>query len=476
MKKCILSLVLTLLLIFALAPVLPLAAPGDAISFPDPNFEAAVRDWIDKPTGQITQSEAAEVTQLYVAFSSIASLSGIEYFTSLTMLTCNNNQLTELDLSKNTALERLSCEGNQLTELNVNNCSGLTQLLCYDNQLTRLDINNNTLLKNLSCQNNRLTELDIKKNTELLYLFCSDNFLANLDVSSNTMLEDLRCSNNQLEEIDVSANTTLEHFDCSGNLLTELNISKNTMLEYLECSGNQLKELDISKNAALRSLITEENNMPGKAAIIGLDASRISMFFYPQKIYSIDFDTAAKWALSEIYSALNKGFVPEEIQNGYSDVITRQEFCRMAVMFVEYALYNDIDIILSDKGLTRDPDTFTDTSDPYILAAFALGITNGTKAPTDTAPGTFTPDGQFSRQEAATMLMRVCIVIGIDAESSPPAPDFVDMDDADIWAHEGISYVRAIGIMNGTSATTPTFSPKGTFTRQESIVTFDRIR
>ena len=185
-------------------------------------------------------------------------------------------------------------------------------------------------------------------------------------------------------------------------------------------------------------------------------------------------NVASKWARAEIISAIVKGFVPEEIKDDYTKVITRQEFCRLAVRFVEYALDQDINEVLIDKGLSSNPDSFADTADPYILAAYALGITNGTKSPTDTEPGLFTPDGILSRQEAATMLMRLCRLIGMDV-GAPPASDFVDMGAADSWAHDGINFVRANGIMGGTSTTTPTFSPKGTYTRQESIVTFDRI-
>ena len=185
-------------------------------------------------------------------------------------------------------------------------------------------------------------------------------------------------------------------------------------------------------------------------------------------------ETAADWAHVEISSAVDKGFVPEDIQDKYSDVITRQEFCRMAVMFVEYSLGKDINTILAEKGLSINKNAFSDTDNEYILAAAALGITYGTRAPTATEPGLFSPNGQFSRQEAATMIMRVCRIIGMDVEN-PPVSDFVDMDKADSWAHQGINFVRANGIMNGTSVEPPIFSPKSTYTRQQSIITFDRI-
>jgi len=196
----------------------------------------------------------------------------------------------------------------------------------------------------------------------------------------------------------------------------------------------------------------------------------------------LSLDSASEWARAGIASAIAKGFVPMDIQGNYSSVITRQEFCRIAIGFVEYTLAKGIDDILVERGLHRSTNAFADTTDPYVLSAFALGITYGTKAPTDTAPGLFMPNGQFSRQEAATMLMRIYLAIpmfmydlyDIDA-NYPQAFEFADLSAADSWAYDGINFVGAHNIMGGVSTTTPIFDPRGTFTRQESIVTFDRI-
>ena len=61
----------------------------------------------------------------------------------------------------------------------------------------------------LSCFNNQLTSLDVSKNTNLGTLSCSHNQLTSLDVSKNTNLGTLYCFNNQLTELDVSKNTNL---------------------------------------------------------------------------------------------------------------------------------------------------------------------------------------------------------------------------------------------------------------------------
>ena len=50
-------------------------------------------------------------------------------------LDCYYNQLTSLDLSKNTALQRLYCNGNQLTSIDLPNNTALVALDCFDNKI-----------------------------------------------------------------------------------------------------------------------------------------------------------------------------------------------------------------------------------------------------------------------------------------------------------------------------------------------------
>ena len=110
-----------------------------------------------------------------------------------------NNQLTSLDVSKNTALKLLECDRNQLTSLDVSKNTALTELYCYGNQLTSLDVTKNTALTNLSCGHNKLTSLDASGCTALTSLICNINKLTSLDVSKNTALTYLYCYDNQIQ-------------------------------------------------------------------------------------------------------------------------------------------------------------------------------------------------------------------------------------------------------------------------------------
>ena len=229
----------------------------------------------------------AAITRLDIAGSydnpgTLTSLRGIEYFEALTYLNCIYNQLTALDLSRNTALTELRCDYNQLTSLDVSRNTALTYLDCYNNQLTELDVSRNTALTYLYCDYNELTTLDVSRNTALMYLFCQVNPLKSLDVSRNTALTDLGCSSNQLTSLDVSPHTELMYLSCSSNPLktldvsrntklinlycisnelTSLDVSQNTVLTTLRCYGNQLTELDISRNTALTTLWCYRNQL-----------------------------------------------------------------------------------------------------------------------------------------------------------------------------------------------------------------------
>lgn len=171
----------------------------------------------------------------------INSLSGIEYFTSLTRLDFPGNQLTTLDVSKNTAL---------------------TVLICGDNQLTTLDVSKNVHLTRLECSNNKLTILDVSKNTNLIELNCYWNQLTALNLGNNEVLERVYCTYNQLTTIDVSKNTALKKLECCNNKLKTLDVSKNTNLLWLyidlsiKCSHPSIKAFKDRGGNLMNSYIT----------------------------------------------------------------------------------------------------------------------------------------------------------------------------------------------------------------------------
>lgn len=81
-----------------------------AENFPDDNFRDYLRETFDTDGDGIINN--TDVIEIDCSGRGIQSLKGIELFTEPEKLNCANNQLTELDTSKNTKLTELDCSGN----------------------------------------------------------------------------------------------------------------------------------------------------------------------------------------------------------------------------------------------------------------------------------------------------------------------------------------------------------------------------
>ena len=188
----------------------------------------------------VTTSRINTVTNLDVAYLSIADLTGIEDFTALTNLSCHHNNLTALDVTQNTSLTELYCSINQIANLDVTQNTALTKLYCYNNQLSNLDVSLNTSLTDLRCYNNQLTGLDVTANVAIQILEFGNNTISNIDLTQNIALQSLDCGYNQLTGLDVSQNTVLQAVACNNNQLTSLDIrnGNNANLYNFTAIGN----------------------------------------------------------------------------------------------------------------------------------------------------------------------------------------------------------------------------------------------
>jgi Leucine-rich repeat (LRR) protein len=173
---------------------------------PDLNFEKKlIALGIDSgtPDGKVLTADISGVTILSLTNSSISDLTGIEDFTSLTDLYVRKNQLTSINVSKNTKLLYLDIGYNQLTNLNTKSNVLLTSLVCQQNQITSLDVSKNVLLEELMCHYNNLTAIDVSLNPELYMLDCLYNQITSVDISKNPKITELACENNQLTYLNL---------------------------------------------------------------------------------------------------------------------------------------------------------------------------------------------------------------------------------------------------------------------------------
>ena len=178
-------------------------------------------------------------------------------------------------------------------------------------------------------------------------------------------------------------------------------------------------------------------------------------------------DTADGWAREGITAAIAKGFVPESLQNSYKNNVTRAEFVLLAMSWLRYKTGLTTEQLVARYAVVPDR-AFSDTTNTDILAAGKLDITAGAGG------GLFGVSDTFTREQAAVMLTKVFIILGEDVDNAPPS-GFTDIGTASGWAQNAVNYVGAHGVMGGTSTTEKVFSPAQTFTRQQSIVTFNNI-
>ena len=164
---------------------------------------------------------------------------------------------------------------------------------------------------------------------------------------------------------------------------------------------------------------------------------------------------ASQWATGELKKADEYGLIPDILKGAdLTKKITREEFAEVALLMYQKA-----------SGITDTtpyaPNPFTDTNNPRILKAFKLGIVKGYS---DTE---FAPKQLINREQVAAMLARAVKLIAPDADySTAGAPVFSDQKDISGWALDDCLYMSKIGIIKGADGK---FMPRAISDAQKAI-------
>ena len=127
------------------------------ITFADSGLEAAVREKLSKPAGDILKSEVISLYDLLADERDISDLSGIQHFTGLHILNLANNDITDISLLESlTKLEQIHISQNNISD--VSPLSSLVNL-----EWLRLDYNDITDIVPLANLVN-VNELDLRHN------------------------------------------------------------------------------------------------------------------------------------------------------------------------------------------------------------------------------------------------------------------------------------------------------------------------
>ena len=253
--------------------------------------DSAFRDYISQTLdvegdGFLSDDEIASITAIDISGTETldggcTDLTGIEYFTELTSLTCDyNSGITGFDLSQNTKLESLSLVGcTSITTLDISAYTTLTYLNVSGTSIESLDVAANTALVTLiakdcpalltvnssvSAQNtNALTNVELTGCTSLTTLNlnnCSN--ISSIDVSTLTALTDLNLSgtgittfSGRTDVIDLSSNPNLTTFRITYTDIGAIDFSGSPLLQTVVCSfATNITEVDLSNHSNLKAL------------------------------------------------------------------------------------------------------------------------------------------------------------------------------------------------------------------------------
>lgn len=219
-----------------------------------------------------------------------------------------------------------------------------------------------------------------------------------------------------------------------GYFICEVNGEKVTQEQYTSlmnayCAGSTTKLANNDYNVVLNTLATE-----------------INAWYTP-----------SNWAESEVNAAIEQGFVPESLQKGYTQPITRAEFCALAVCYYEAVTGSEIE----------ECAEFNDTTDIHVQKIGGLGIVNGV------GNGDFAPSNLLTRQEAATILSRLSSALGYELDMLEAPTVYTDNDKIASWAVDSINQITAAGVMNGVGGNR--FDPLSSYTREQAILTILRL-
>lgn len=165
------------------------------------------------------------------------------------------------------------------------------------------------------------------------------------------------------------------------------------------------------------------------------------------------------WAVPVLERAYKDKFIPDTLHIiDYTLPIKREAFCELAMVLLTKCG------IASEQEVVASP--FADTENNVVAALHSLGIING-KSETE-----FAPNDLLTREEAAAILNRMAVLLGLASEGSEAAP-FADDELVSSWAKESVYAMRTLGIMQGVSETE--FSPKTVYTAEKAVATVLRL-
>ena len=174
------------------------------------------------------------------------------------------------------------------------------------------------------------------------------------------------------------------------------------------------------------------------------------------------------WAESSVKDAENAGLIPDVLKTAdLTKGITRKDFTLIALSLYEKLSRKTIQF--PEQGSRNVEDPFYDIDDVRIITAYQMGIVNGV------GEGLFSPNSTLTREQAITMLGRVCELVKTGSitdgsglkNGKTEIPAFTDKDSISRWAIPYAEYFISHGIVNGVGNNL--FAPAREMSREQAL-------
>jgi hypothetical protein len=381
--KRILSIIAAIALFIGLSP----AYAGTAVfaedsidvnetNFPDENFKNWVIDNIGNNDSILTNTEITNITAIDVEDLNISNLKGIEYFTNLTELSCSDNELTSLDVSKLVNLKILVCQDNQLHSLDVSNLVNLQTLNCSYNCIESLDVRRLVNLQTLQCEKSNLISLDLSSNASLSTDSSDvslDQELGRLDIlgSSGAWTYDMSALGIDLSKVTIdTANATLNQ---ETKIVSFTSSEKPSELVYSYATGHADVKMQVTLKEYIKNLdftlvhngnqnytVSVDNVPDGKKLVLAV-FKWVNMYDYLFQEFNNAINGLDRGhGILGDYLLTSQSFDSQEIENNKPFTIDSE---------VEKELVNGIIVAITDPKVS---DT---TKDSYTI--YQMGMTHG---------------------------------------------------------------------------------------------------
>ena len=232
------------------------SSPG-IVNIIDENFKTVIREHINKPTGDIINTDLDTLTKINARDRNIKNIYGIEFCLNLDTLDIGENSISDLlPLFNLNQLSILKADNNIISDI---------EPLMWLDRLKKLYLNNNTL-----------SSIDVLSNlTKLTTLFLNNTAIQDITPLSNLLnLKYLAISDNPIESfepiINIDSLNTLELMDLKQFNFSD--IKDITNLQTLYLTNTPVVNLDpITNITSLQNLIMNNSSLSNIDSLANLN-------------------------------------------------------------------------------------------------------------------------------------------------------------------------------------------------------------